>query len=124
MLLIFLVGIDLACLQVQRSWWSRKALLIPLVVLIGSLAGGALGSLVLDEEMSVSLALASGFGWFSLSGALVGGFLGPTYGAIALMTDLFRELITILSLYIVGEVVKSFLDSEIEALSSKRCRGN
>jgi uncharacterized membrane protein YbjE (DUF340 family) len=102
MLLIFLVGMDLSCLQVQRSWWSRRALLIPLIVLMGSLAGGVIGALVLQEEMSVALALSSGFGWFSLSGALVGGFLGPTYGAIALMTDLFRELIAILLLYIAG----------------------
>jgi uncharacterized membrane protein YbjE (DUF340 family) len=102
MSLIFLVGIDLACMELRRSLWSGKALVIPLIVVIGSLAGGAIAAQIVDEELPVALALASGFGWFSLSGALVGSFLGPAYGAMALMIDLFRELMAIVLLYMAG----------------------
>ncbi len=105
MLLIFLVGVDLSCMEVRRSLWSGKALVIPLIVVIGSLTGGALAAQIVDEELTVALALASGFGWFSLSGALVGSFLGPTYGAMALMIDLFRELMAILLLYMAGRTL-------------------
>jgi uncharacterized membrane protein YbjE (DUF340 family) len=104
-LLIFLVGIDLSCMEVKRSLWSGKALVIPLIVVLGSLAGGAIAAQIFDEELPVALALASGFGWFSLSGALVGSFLGPTYGATALMIDLFRELMAIFLLYIAGRTL-------------------
>jgi uncharacterized membrane protein YbjE (DUF340 family) len=48
------------------------------------------------------LALSSGFGWVTLSSILVSSKLGSNYGAIAMLTDLFRELMAISMLYLLG----------------------
>jgi len=54
------------------------------------------------ERLMVSLALSTGFGWFSLSGALAGQHLGEAYGSIALLNDLMRELIGLTVVFILG----------------------
>ncbi|CAN0620849.1 putative Lysine exporter LysO [Burkholderia multivorans] len=111
-LLIGLVGMDMVGISVSRSWLSAKTLAIPFVVVIGSLLGGLLASAIGRQPMSIALALSSGFGWFTLSGALVASHIGDMYGTIALLTDLFRELLAIVLLYSVGA---RFSDSCIAA---------
>lgn len=41
------------------------------------------------------LALASGFGWYSLSGIVVGDALGPAWGGVAFLNDVLREIIAL-----------------------------
>ncbi len=100
--LILFVGIDIAGLRLDRSWLSTKVLSIPLLAIVGSLVGGLCAAVVLGIHVMTALALSSGFGWFTLSGVLVGSYLGQAYGSIAFLTDLFRELIAILLLYSLG----------------------
>ena len=100
--LIFCIGADMAHANLNRSWRNPRVLLVPIWVVVGSLLGGFLASLLFDEALQTSLALSSGFGWFSLSSILVTSKLGVTYGAIALLTDLFRELMAICFLYLFG----------------------
>lgn len=66
------------------------------------MVGGTIAAWLTGETMQVSLALSSGFGWFTLSSVLVGDALGQTYGTMALMTDLLRELLAIVVLYALG----------------------
>ncbi|MBO6850941.1 MAG: lysine exporter LysO family protein, partial [Marinobacter sp.] len=42
-----------------------------------------------------ALALASGFGWYSLSGIVVGDALGPAWGGVAFLNDVIREIIAL-----------------------------
>jgi uncharacterized membrane protein YbjE (DUF340 family) len=100
--LVALVGVDLYGVRPDPSWYSLRTLRIPLFVVIGSLLGGALAALVLGQPLAVSLALASGFGWFTLSGVLVGQHAGEAFGVIALLTDLFREFLAIALMYSLG----------------------
>ena len=100
--LIWLVGVDLVGLSVNSKWLSLRVLSIPVLVILGSLTGGAIASAVGGPSLAVALGLSSGFGWFTLSGVLVAGYLGNTYGTIALLTDLFRELLAIVLLYSPG----------------------
>jgi len=100
--LIFLVGVDVVGVKLDSTWFSSRTLLVPLLVVIGSLLGGIIASVLSGQPVGTSLALSSGFGWFTLSGVLVGKHLGDSYGAIALLTDLFRELLAIVLLYSVG----------------------
>ncbi|WP_022939900.1 lysine exporter LysO family protein [Psychromonas hadalis] len=101
-ILIFCVGIDIVSVKLSSAWRSPSVLLIPLLVVVGSFGGGAISSLIVGEDLMTSLAISSGFGWFSLSGVLVSSKMGVTYGAIALMTDLFRELFAIILMYMFG----------------------
>lgn len=101
-LLLFLIGIELTQANINRSWVSLAVLKIPALVIVASLVAGAILSLLLDEKLGTSLALSSGFGWFSLSAGLASQHLGEPYGAIALFTDLTRELLGIVVVLLVG----------------------
>ena len=48
---------------------------------------------LLELRWNEGLALASGFGWYSLSAILVGDQLGPAFGGVAFFNDLARELL-------------------------------
>ncbi len=101
-ILILLVGIDLTQIKLDARWFSRSILIVPVSVVIGSMLGGAIAAWMTGESMKVSLALSSGFGWFTLSSVMIGDALGQTYGTMALMTDLLRELLAIVVLYTLG----------------------
>ncbi|MEN9985148.1 MAG: hypothetical protein RI925_650 [Pseudomonadota bacterium] len=73
-----------------------------MLVIIGSMVGGVIAGFYTGEGVLTSLALSSGFGWVTLSSILVSGKLGSSYGAIAMLTDLFREMIAIIMLYVLG----------------------
>lgn len=100
--LLILIGMELAKVHINRSWLSPRVLLIPLTVITASLLAGMAISVVTGERLATSLALSSGFGWFSLSGALAGEHLGDAYAGIALLTDLFRELLGIATVFLLG----------------------
>lgn len=101
-LLVFLVGIDLTGVRLSRALFARQMIAIPLLVVIGSWVAALLLAALLDLRVQTALALSSGFGWFSLSGILVGQYLGEAYGLVAMLTDLLRELLAILLLYLFG----------------------
>lgn len=100
--LIVLVGIDLAETKLGSQWFTWRNLSIPVLVVAGSILAGLIASLMTGETLRTSLALTSGYGWFSLSSVLVGDELGQTYGTMALMIDLARELLAIVILYALG----------------------
>ncbi|WP_137297605.1 lysine exporter LysO family protein [Psychromonas sp. SP041] len=101
-ILIFFVGMDIVSVKLFSAWRSSAIFFIPIFVMVGSMGGGAISSFIVGEDLMTSLAISSGFGWFTLSGVLVSSKIGSTYGAIALMTDLFRELFAIILMYIFG----------------------
>ncbi len=100
--LLLLIGLDLAQVSISRSWLAPRVLLIPCLVMIGSMLAGVLISLITGEQLAVALALSTGFGWFSLSGALAGQYLGDAYGSVALLNDLMRELIGLTVVFLLG----------------------
>lgn len=100
--LLFLIGLDLAQVAISRSWLAPRVLMIPLLVMVGSVLAGFLLSFMTGERLAVSLALSTGFGWFSLSGAIAGQHLGEAYGSVALLNDLMRELIGLTVVFLLG----------------------
>lgn len=102
MLMIFVVGIDLSRIKLDRRFLTPKVLAVPVLVAIGSLLGAYGSAQVTGETLHTSLALSAGFGWFSLSSVLIGNALGQTYGTLALITDLMRELLAVIVLYMIG----------------------
>jgi len=102
LVLVSIVGMELAGLAIDARWWSRRVLAIPLLVIIGSLIGGTIAGALARMPLPIAWALSSGFGWFTLSGVMIGRHLGAQWGAIALLTDLFRELMSVVLLYLFG----------------------
>ena len=97
MLLLFLIGLQLrnAGLSLRKLLMNRQGLGIALALTISSLAAGALLIPVLALPWHDVLALASGFGWYSLSGIVIGDALGPAWGGVAFLNDVMREIIAL-----------------------------
>ncbi|NLY65087.1 MAG: lysine exporter LysO family protein, partial [Alcaligenaceae bacterium] len=98
-ILLFIIGIDLAIAPLSLKFLQFRTIATPILVILCSLAGGAVTAWLMGMDIRHGLVFSSGFGWFSLSGVLVTARLGEFYGAAALMTDLFRELLSIIVLF-------------------------
>lgn len=95
-ILLFLVGIDLGRnKEVFKDIKKHGSLLIliPVSVVVGSLIGGAISGLILKFPLNQSLALASGLGWYSLSGILLTKLHSAELGTISFLSNVFRELL-------------------------------
>lgn len=108
-LLMFLVGVNIGGNPELKKIFSSvdpKLLLLPLASVFGTLAVTALVSLVLPEwGFADCLAVGSGMGYYSLSSILIseyrqmalGAQLAAELGTIALLSNVFRELFTLVA---------------------------
>lgn len=96
--LLFLIGIQLRNngMTLKQIVLNRRGMIVAVVVLVSSLAGGVINAFVLDLPLKAGLAMASGFGWYSLSGILLTESYGPVIGSAAFFNDLGRELVAIM----------------------------
>ncbi|MGL4983425.1 MAG: lysine exporter LysO family protein [Plesiomonas sp.] len=96
--LLWLIGIQLrnSNMPLRQILLNRRGMLIAVVVLISSLLGGLIAALLLGLPINKGLAIASGFGWYSLSGIMLTDALGPVLGSAAFFNDLLRELVAIM----------------------------
>lgn len=78
-----------------RSINPRYALL-PVVTVLGSWAGAAVVWFVVNRGFADCMALSSGFAYYSLSSIFITEYRGAELGTIALMTNIIREMITLL----------------------------
>lgn len=97
MLLLFLIGLQLrnAGLSLRKLLMNRQGLGIALALTLSSLVAGVLLIPVLALPWHDVLALSSGFGWYSLSGIVIGDALGPAWGGVAFLNDVLREIIAL-----------------------------
>lgn len=97
MLLLFLIGLQLrnAGLSLRKLLMNRQGLGIALTLTVSSLLAGLALIPWLGIPWNQSLALASGFGWYSLSGIVIGDALGPAWGGVAFLNDVIREIIAL-----------------------------
>lgn len=98
-LLMLLVGIsigsDRRLGEILRTLRPR-VLLLPLATTLGTFAGTALVSLFLTYSVSECMAVGAGFAYYSLSSIFISQYKGPELGTIALISNIARELITLL----------------------------
>lgn len=70
---------------------------LPLLTIVGTWTGSALAGLLLNHRgLTDCLAIGSGFGYYSLSSIFITEYRGAELGTIALLTNIVRELITLL----------------------------
>jgi len=105
--LLFLVGIQLrnSGMTLKQIVLNRRGMIIAVVVVLSSMVAGVINAFVLDLPVKTGLAMASGFGWYSLSGILMTESYGPVIGSATFFNDLIRELLAIM--LIPGLVAKS-----------------
>ena len=98
-LLLFLVGLsvenDRDTIRGFRQL-SPRLLVLPFLTIIGSMCGGVVAALLLGQSLYEMLSVSQGLAYYSLSSILITEKLGITLGAIALFSNVFRELLTLL----------------------------
>lgn len=99
-ILLFAVGAGMGgsrqCFDALKNI-SPRILLIPFSVVAGSLVGAALASFaVTGISIQESMGVVAGFGYYSLSSILIKQIRNETLGVIALLSNLTREIVTLL----------------------------
>jgi uncharacterized membrane protein YbjE (DUF340 family) len=100
------VGVDLGYNR-QRAWRGLRSLglnvlLFPLAVALGTLAGALLIAPWVGLSLTEAMAVAAGFGWYSLAGVLLAQIHSLSLGTIAFLTNLLRELLALLLIPLVA----------------------
>lgn len=102
--LLFFIGIQFAQsgTSLKKALASPAALVVPLATMVGTLAS----SLVLVPLFSLTagkaMALAGGFGWYSLSGVLISNLGDPVLGSVSFLANMFRESLALLLIPFLG----------------------
>ncbi|ELP5729637.1 lysine exporter LysO family protein [Vibrio vulnificus] len=95
--LLFFIGIQLrnSGLTLKQILLNKQGMVIALVIIVTSLIGGLIAGKILGIPVYQALAMASGFGWYSLAGILMGDAFGPIFGGASFMIELLRELLAL-----------------------------
>lgn len=95
-LLIFSVGIDIGGNKGALNNIREKGKMLGGLtgaVIVGSAVGGLIAGLFFHHTSNTSLAIAAGYGWYSLSGILLKNLASAEIGAIAFLSNVFREML-------------------------------
>lgn len=99
--IIFLIGIDLSGIHLQRV--TRAYFYVPMMTVVALIVTAFVASCLSQDSFATWLVVGGGFGWFSLSGSLVAQLTTEQLGTQALLVDLFREFYAIVLLYLYGD---------------------
>ena len=99
--LLFGVGVDIGknkeiFIQLKNLGWQILAL--PFVIAIGSILGAVIMGFFIGLAGNESAAVGAGFGWYSLSAVIISKVYSVELGSLAFLSNVFRELITIMIL--------------------------
>lgn len=98
--LMFCVGISIGCdTSILKSFRkvNPRLMMLPVMTILGTLAGCTAASLILGHrQISDCLAIGSGFGYYSLSSIFITQYRGAELGTIALLANIFREMMALL----------------------------
>jgi uncharacterized membrane protein YbjE (DUF340 family) len=90
----FSFGLDKDAMEKMKKT-GPKILAFPLFVVLGSLLGGLIGGLILRIDVTGAMAVSAGYGWYTLSGPLIGQLFGTQLGTLGFAANFLRELLTI-----------------------------
>jgi uncharacterized membrane protein YbjE (DUF340 family) len=100
-MLLFLVGVEIghnksAFKNIKNM--GKKIIAVTSSIIVDSLLGGLVAGLIFGIRKNVSMAIASGFGWYSLSAVILKEIAGAEIGAIAFMSNVFREMLAFITI--------------------------
>ncbi len=99
-LLMLLAGISIGS---DKNSWSvlashnYKIIWVPVTIVTGTMMGSALAALLLPSlTLRETLAVGAGFGYYSLSSVFITQLHSHSLGVVALLSNIFREVATLL----------------------------
>ena len=99
MILILLVGIGLkgSGITLKEVLLNKRGVQMSVIFTLAVLIGGLVFAMIFtDVSWTQGLALASGFGWYSLSAIIMTDAYGAIWGSVALFNDLIREFFALI----------------------------
>lgn len=100
-LVILMIGAELSTIKIEKI--TRQHLYVPLIALLVLPLVAWFLSWFYPQDTLTLMMLGGGLGWFSLSGSLVAQLTQSNeLGGFALLTDLFREIFSIIIVYLFG----------------------
>jgi uncharacterized membrane protein YbjE (DUF340 family) len=109
MLLLFVMGVALAMDKdsiAKIRLRGLKILIVPLTIALGTILGGVVSALILGINVVATTAVSAGYGWYTLTGPLVGQIFGAKWGALGFAANFLRELLTIITVSLMVKVDK------------------
>ncbi len=102
--LLLLVGIQLSrsAVKLKELLLRRETILLPAGTVAGTLLGGAAAALIFGLPVGKGLAVASGFGWYSLSGVIISDAGDQILGSTAFLSNILRESVALLTIPFLG----------------------
>lgn len=109
-LLLFFVGIDIGNyknLAKSLRKIKKKVIFLPIITILGSIFGGFITASFLSLSFPETIAISSGMGWYSFS-AIELAKIDANLGAIAFLSNVFRELLAILFIPIIAKYLGGY----------------
>jgi len=100
-ILLFVMGLTFAIDKeavAKLKATGLKLLIVPVLVILGSILGGLVAGLIFQLDLFGSMAVTAGYGWYTLTGPLLTQMLGTTWGALGFAANFLRELLTIVTI--------------------------
>lgn len=85
------------------------AFLLPVGTVVGTLVGGYIASFFISLSANDSMAIAAGFGWYSLSAVIIADAKGADLGSIAFIANVSREMFSILLIPFIAKYVGPYV---------------
>lgn len=107
MLLLFVMGVAFAMDKESISKIRRiglRILVVPFAVVLGTILSGVVSALILRLDVVATTAVSTGYGWYTLTGPLVGQIFGAKWGALGFAANFLRELFTMLTVSLMVKV--------------------
>lgn len=106
-MLLFFVGLDLGkqgniLAGIKDAGW--RALLMPVVVALGTFAAGAVAGLFLPYSIKEMIAVTAGLGWYTLAPAILADYSNEL-SAISFLHNVMRELFGIILIPVVAKYI-------------------
>lgn len=102
---LFVIGFQLRMqnIALKTILANRVGLTVVCLIVFSSLVAGLIAGKILNLPIATSLSLVSGFGWYTLSGILVGNLINQQMGAAAFFIDFLREILAIILIPLLGK---------------------
>lgn len=108
--LLFFVGIDIGqnknLFSIIRRL-GRKVILIPLIIILGSITGAILAGYILGIPYNEAGAIGAGLGWYSLSAMLVSTH-SAELSTLAFLSNVIREVLALIMIPIVAKYIGKY----------------
>jgi len=107
MILVFLVGVDIGREEniLSKIKINMKRILSQTLLTIGGTFLFALvASFFLPFSIKETIGASAGFGWYSLSGIMISQLYSPLLGTVSFLSNVFRELLSILFLPFLAKI--------------------